>query len=96
MIRETPRQTPLLRGQVEMDIPRFEVSTTQLYFKPKSLLHSEMIGKIQREVVVFSLGLMRMRSLKIGDMSINSYLPKMVIGTEGIIHSAIYFFIHSK
>lgn len=30
LIRETPRQTPLLRGQVEMDIPRFEVITAQL------------------------------------------------------------------
>lgn len=81
MIRETPRQTPLLRGQVEMDIPRFEVSTTQLYFRPISLLHSEIIGKTQREVIVFSMSLMRMRSLKIRDMSISNYLQKMVIGT---------------
>lgn len=96
MIRETPRQTPLLRGQVEMDIPQFEVITIQLYFKLTSLLHSEMIGKIHREAVVFSMSLMRMSSLKIGDMSINSYLPKMVIGSVGTIHSAIYFLIHSK
>lgn len=90
MIRETPRQAPLLRGQVEMDIPRFEVSTTQLYFRPISLLHSEIIGKVQREAIVFFMSLMRIISLKIGDMSISSYLPKMMIGTVGIIHSAIY------
>lgn len=90
MIRETPRQTPLLRGQVEMNIPRFEVITTQLYFRPISLLHSGIIGKTQREAIVFSMSLMRMRSLKIGDVSISNYLPKMVIGTVGIIHSAIY------
>ncbi|XP_046528581.1 diacylglycerol kinase kappa [Equus quagga] len=29
MIRETPRQTPLLRGQVEMDVPRFEAAAIQ-------------------------------------------------------------------
>ncbi|KAI5933894.1 Diacylglycerol kinase kappa [Manis javanica] len=29
MIHETPRQTPLLRGQVEMDVPRFEATAIQ-------------------------------------------------------------------
>ncbi|KAF6389888.1 diacylglycerol kinase kappa [Rhinolophus ferrumequinum] len=29
MIRETPRQTPLLRGQVEMDVPGFEAAAIQ-------------------------------------------------------------------
>ncbi|KAB0341312.1 hypothetical protein FD754_018238, partial [Muntiacus muntjak] len=31
MIRETPRQTPLLRGQVEMDVPRFEGSGPRIH-----------------------------------------------------------------
>lgn len=30
MIRETPKQFPLLKGQVEMDVPRFEVIIGQL------------------------------------------------------------------
>jgi hypothetical protein len=55
MIRETPRQAPLLKGQVAMDIPRFEVSIGQL----------ELRATISSHVRYYDL--MRMRSLRTGD-----------------------------
>ncbi|XP_028378811.1 diacylglycerol kinase kappa [Phyllostomus discolor] len=52
MIRETPRQTPLLRGQVEMDIPTFEAAAIQHLESAATELNKILKAKYTTEVII--------------------------------------------
>ncbi|KAM5291029.1 diacylglycerol kinase kappa [Glossophaga mutica] len=52
MIRETPRQTPLLRGQVEMDIPTFEAAAIQHLESAVTELNKILKAKYTTEVII--------------------------------------------
>ncbi|XP_054422336.1 diacylglycerol kinase kappa [Pteronotus mesoamericanus] len=52
MIRETPRKTPLLRGQVEMDIPRFEAAAIQHLESAATELNKILKAKYPTEVII--------------------------------------------
>ncbi|XP_036316341.1 diacylglycerol kinase kappa [Pipistrellus kuhlii] len=52
MIRETPRQTPLLRGQVEMDIPRFEAAAIQHLESATTELNKILKAKYPAEMII--------------------------------------------
>uniref|UniRef100_A0A8I3PXB2 Diacylglycerol kinase n=1 Tax=Canis lupus familiaris TaxID=9615 RepID=A0A8I3PXB2_CANLF len=52
MIRETPRQTPLLRGQVEMDVPRFEAAAIQYLESATTELNKILKAKYPTEMII--------------------------------------------
>nr|KAF6359650.1 diacylglycerol kinase kappa [Myotis myotis] len=52
MIRETPRQTPLLRGQVEMDIPQFEAAAIQHLESATTELNKILKAKYPTEMII--------------------------------------------
>ncbi|ELK37963.1 Diacylglycerol kinase kappa, partial [Myotis davidii] len=52
MIRETPRQTPLLRGQVEMDIPQFEAAAIQHLESASTELNKILKAKYPTEMII--------------------------------------------
>ncbi|XP_043315672.1 diacylglycerol kinase kappa [Cervus elaphus] len=52
MIRETPRQTPLLRGQVEMDVPRFEAAAIQHLESATTELNKILKAKYPTEMII--------------------------------------------
>ncbi|KAM5221431.1 diacylglycerol kinase kappa [Ctenodactylus gundi] len=52
MIRETPRQIPLLKGQVEMDIPRFEAAAIQHLESATIELNKILKAKYSTEVII--------------------------------------------
>ncbi|XP_039077104.1 diacylglycerol kinase kappa [Hyaena hyaena] len=52
LIRETPRQTPLLRGQVEMDIPRFEAAAIQYLESATTELNKILKAKYPTEMII--------------------------------------------
>ncbi|XP_070641508.1 diacylglycerol kinase kappa [Bos indicus] len=52
MIRETPRQTPLLRGQVEMDVPRFEAAAIQHLESASTELNKILKAKYPTETII--------------------------------------------
>ncbi|XP_021044191.1 diacylglycerol kinase kappa [Mus pahari] len=52
MIRETPRQAPLLKGQVEMDIPRFEAAAIKNVESATTELNKILKAKYPTEMVI--------------------------------------------
>ncbi|XP_030790295.1 diacylglycerol kinase kappa [Rhinopithecus roxellana] len=52
MIRETPRQTPLLKGQVEMDVPRFEAAAIQHLESAATELNKILKAKYPTEMII--------------------------------------------
>ncbi|XP_060039556.1 diacylglycerol kinase kappa [Erinaceus europaeus] len=52
MIRETPRQTPLLRGEVEMDVPRFEAAAIQHIESATIELNKILKAKYPTEMII--------------------------------------------
>uniref|UniRef100_I3MBI4 Diacylglycerol kinase n=1 Tax=Ictidomys tridecemlineatus TaxID=43179 RepID=I3MBI4_ICTTR len=52
MIRETPRQAPLLKGQVEMDIPRFETAAIQHVESATTELNKVLRAKFPTEMII--------------------------------------------
>nr|XP_012326994.1 diacylglycerol kinase kappa [Aotus nancymaae] len=52
MIRETPRQIPLLKGQVEMDVPRFEAAAIQHVESAATELNKILKAKYHTEVII--------------------------------------------
>ncbi|XP_058391857.1 diacylglycerol kinase kappa isoform X1 [Diceros bicornis minor] len=52
MIRETPRQTPLLRGQVEMDVPQFEAAAIQHLESATTELNKILKAKYPTEMII--------------------------------------------
>ncbi|XP_006913468.1 diacylglycerol kinase kappa [Pteropus alecto] len=52
MIRETPRQTPLLRGQIEMDVPRFEAAAIQHLESASTELSKILKAKYPTEMII--------------------------------------------
>ncbi|XP_036127198.1 diacylglycerol kinase kappa [Molossus molossus] len=52
MIRETPRQTPLLRGQVEMDVPQFEAAANQHLESATTELNKILKAKYPAEMII--------------------------------------------
>ncbi|KAL6092028.1 hypothetical protein STEG23_026831, partial [Scotinomys teguina] len=52
MIRETPRQLPLLKGQVEMDIPRFEAAAIQHLETATTELNKILKAKCATEMII--------------------------------------------
>ncbi|MBZ3889775.1 Diacylglycerol kinase kappa, partial [Sciurus carolinensis] len=52
MIRETPRQIPLLKGQVEMDIPRFETAAIQHLESATTELNKILKAKFPTEMII--------------------------------------------
>ncbi|XP_040857497.1 diacylglycerol kinase kappa [Ochotona curzoniae] len=52
MIRETPRQIPLPRGQVEMDIPRFEAAAVQHLESATAELNKVLKAKYSTEMII--------------------------------------------
>ncbi|XP_039331535.1 diacylglycerol kinase kappa [Saimiri boliviensis] len=52
MIRETPRQIPLLKGQVEMDVPRFEAAAIQRVESAATELNKILKAKYPTEIII--------------------------------------------
>ncbi|KFO22636.1 Diacylglycerol kinase kappa, partial [Fukomys damarensis] len=52
MIRETPKQPPLLKGQVEMDIPRFETAAIQHLESATTELNKILKAKYPTEMII--------------------------------------------
>ncbi|XP_024096174.2 diacylglycerol kinase kappa isoform X1 [Pongo abelii] len=52
MIRETPRQTPLLKGQVEMDVPRFEAAAIRHLESAATELNKILKAKYPTEMII--------------------------------------------
>ncbi|KAG8521165.1 Diacylglycerol kinase kappa, partial [Galemys pyrenaicus] len=52
MIRETPRQTPLLKGQVEMDVHRFEAAAIQHLESATTELNKILKAKYPTEMII--------------------------------------------
>ncbi|XP_003505849.1 diacylglycerol kinase kappa isoform X1, partial [Cricetulus griseus] len=52
MIRETPKQFPLLKGQVEMDVPRFEAAAIQRVQTATTELNKILKARYSTEVVI--------------------------------------------
>ncbi|XP_055453530.1 diacylglycerol kinase kappa [Psammomys obesus] len=52
MIRETPRQAPLLKGQVEMDIPRFEAAAIQHLESATTELNKILKAEYPTEMII--------------------------------------------
>ncbi|XP_007989921.3 diacylglycerol kinase kappa [Chlorocebus sabaeus] len=52
MIRETPRQTPLLKGQIEMDVPQFEAAAIQHLESAATELNKILKAKYPTEMII--------------------------------------------
>ncbi|KAL2768739.1 diacylglycerol kinase kappa [Daubentonia madagascariensis] len=52
MIRETPRQAPLLKGQVEMDVPRFEAAAIRHLESAATELNKILKAKYPTEIII--------------------------------------------
>ncbi|XP_004690102.1 PREDICTED: diacylglycerol kinase kappa [Condylura cristata] len=52
MIRETPRQTPLLKGQIEMDVHRFEAAAIQHLESATTELNKILKAKYPTEMII--------------------------------------------